>query len=78
VIAKTDSVAIPKWFLTVGSLIMMGAIPWAFTISLKLNTLAVKMETTVEVKKKFERHLENHISQAEIKELRRRIEKLEK
>ena len=76
--AQSDTVSIPKWFITAVSFVLCAAIPWAFTISLKLNTLAVKLEGTMELKKKVEAHLEHHISRAEIQELRRRIERLEK
>ena len=74
---KKDSVTIPKWFLSASSIVMLAAIPWAFHTSIKLNTLSIKLETSLELKKKFESHAESHISKAELQELRRRIERLE-
>lgn len=74
---KSESVTIPRWFLNISSLIMMGAIPWAFHTSIKLNTLTVKLESTIELKKKFESHRDHHVSEEQILEIKRRLEKLE-
>ena len=76
-VKDSGSINVPKWFLAVVSMFLSAAVPWAYSITLQINTLSVKLERNLELEGKFETHKQDHVTQKQLDEIKRRLEKLE-